>query len=170
MCPQLIRWFRSRRVRDLAVFTALLLLLSGGEISAVWTVQRPGEVAPGPGRCFLELTPMTVSDGYQDIQVAMVVRADAVLIRTESPLDTSFADIGMQVDTQPFVSMDTVADRKVAVFTTQYPNLIAQFKRGSKVRVQLRFWPTWPETGTHAVTFSLAGFSKAYTAMLACRE
>ena len=170
MCAEQMGWLRSRRVRCIAGFAAVLWLLYGRETSAVWTVKRPGDVAPGQARCFLELTPMTVSDGYQDTQVAMVVHADAVLIRTESPLDASFADIGMQVDTQPFVPMDTVADRKVAVFTTQYPRLIAQFKQGSKVRVQLRFWPTWPETGTHAVTFSLVGFSKAYTAMLACRE
>jgi hypothetical protein len=149
---------------------AVIWLLCGGETTALWTVKRPGEVVPGQGRCVLELTPMTVSDGYQEIQAAIVVRADAVLIRTESPLDTSFADIGVQVDAQTFIPMDAVEDRKVAVFTTQYARLIAQFKQGRKVRVQLRFWPTWPETGTHAVTFSLAGFSKAYAAMLACRE
>ena len=170
MCAEQMGWWQSRRARYIVVFAAVIVLLSGWETSAVWTVKRPGDVAPGQGRCFLELTPMTVSDGYQDIQVAMVVRADAVLIRTESPLDASFADIGMQVDTQTFVPMDAVADRKVAVFTTQYPRLIAQFKQGNKVRVQLRFWPTWPETGIHAVTFSLVGFSKAYTAMLACLE
>jgi hypothetical protein len=52
----------------------------------------------------------------------------------------------------------------------QYPRLIEQFKQGGKIRAQLRFWPTWPVTGTHAVTFSLSGFSKAYAAMLACKE
>jgi hypothetical protein len=113
---------------------------------------------------------MTVSDGYQDIQASIVVRAEAVLIHTASPLDTSFTDIGMQVDTQTFVPMDEVSDRQAAMFTVQYPRLIEQFKQGGKVRAQLRFWPTWPVTGTHAVLFSLSGFSKAYAAMLACKE
>jgi hypothetical protein len=148
----------------------LVLLLSGGEAHAAWTVKRTVEAATGQARCYLESTPMTVSDGYQDIQASIVVRADAVLIHTASPLDTSFIDIGMQVNTQAFVPMDEVSDRKAAVFTAQYPRLIEQFKQGGKVRAQLRFWPTWPVTGTHAVLFSLSGFSKAYAAMLACKE
>jgi len=44
--------------------------------------------------------------------------------------------------------MDEVSDRKAAVFTAQYLRLIEQFKQGGKVRAQLRFWPTWPVTGT----------------------
>ena len=34
----------------------------------------------------------------------------------------------------------------------------------------LRFWPTWPETGTHAVVLSLIGFTRAWDEMQAsCR-
>ncbi len=87
-------------------------------------------------------SPITVSDGYQDIQASIVVRTEAVLIHTASPLDTSFTDIGMQVDTQTFVPMDEVLGRKAAAFTAQYPRLIEQFKKGGKIRAQLRFWPT----------------------------
>ena len=154
----------------MAFFVAWALLLSGGGVHAAWTIKRTVDAATGQARCYLESTPMTVSDGYQDIQASIVVRADAVLIHTASPLDTSFTDIGMQVDTQTFVPMDEVSGRKAAMFTAQYPRLIEQFKQGGKVRAQLRFWPTWPVTGTHAVMFSLSGFSKAYAAMLACKE
>jgi hypothetical protein len=36
--------------------------------------------------------------------------------------------------------------------------------------VTLRFWPTWPETGTHAIEVSLIGFTKAWDEMQAsCR-
>jgi len=34
--------------------------------------------------------------------------------------------------------------------------------------VQLRFWPTWPETGTHSVSFSLMGFTKAHGEAAKC--
>jgi hypothetical protein len=35
--------------------------------------------------------------------------------------------------------------------------------------VQLRFWPTWPATGTHSVTFSLIGFTRAYAQLGDCK-
>jgi hypothetical protein len=162
--------FLSRKSWCIAFFAAWALLLSRGGAHAAWAVKRTVDAVTGQAHCYVESTPMTVSDGYQNIQVAIIVRAKAVLIHTESPLDASFADIGLQVDAQTFLPMDTVADRKIAVFTSQYPRLIEQFKQGARVRAQLRFWPTWPVTGTHTAIFSLSGFSKAYAAMLACKE
>ena len=40
------------------------------------------------------------------------------------------------------------------------------FQGRCPLRVQLRFWPEWPATGTHAATFSLIGFTKAYAELL----
>jgi hypothetical protein len=37
------------------------------------------------------------------------------------------------------------------------------------VRLQLRFWPAWPVTGTHSVALRLEGFNQAYEEMLACQ-
>ena len=51
------------------------------------------------------------------------------------------------------------------MYKRQAPLLIDQFKAGLKARVQLRFWPTWPETGTHSVEVSLIGFTKAWEEM-----
>jgi hypothetical protein len=50
------------------------------------------------------------------------------------------------------------------VFAARHDALVDEFKRGLHVRVQLRFWPTWPKTGTHSVTFSLIGFTRAHLA------
>jgi hypothetical protein len=141
------------------------LWLLGGVAGAAWTVQRLAEAAGG---CYLQSDTKAVSDGYQDTHATMLVQHEAVLVQTAAPLDVSFADIGMQVDKQALIPMDTLSERKTARFTTSYTTLIEQFKRGYSVRVQLRFWPTWPATGPHEVTFSLLGFTKAYTDMQAC--
>jgi hypothetical protein len=37
------------------------------------------------------------------------------------------------------------------------------------VQVQLRFWPTWPKTGTHSATFSLIGFTRTHAGLAECR-
>lgn len=141
------------------------LWLLCGIAGATWTVQRLAETAGG---CYLQSDTQTLSDGYQDTHATLLVQHEAVLVQTAAPLDISFADIGIQVDKQALMPMDTLSERKIARFTTSYATLIEQFKRGYSVRVQLRFWPTWPATGTHEATFSLLGFTKTYTDMQAC--
>ena len=111
-----------------------------------------------------------VSDGYHGTQAMIAIYRDAIRVATQAPLDPSFADIGMQVDQGPLIPSDEVIERKSAQFTAQYGALVEQFKKGHRVRVQLRFWPTWPTTGPHAVTFSLIGFTKAYAEMQACQH
>jgi hypothetical protein len=96
----------------------------------------------------------------------LVVTPNAILVHTESPLDVSFSDIGLQVDKNAFFGLDSVYERKSARFSKAYQELVHQFKKGRTVRVDLRFWPTWPVTGTHAADFSLAGFTKAYDDMM----
>ena len=55
------------------------------------------------------------------------------------------------------------------LFAAQYQTLVDEFKRGRRVRVQLRFWSTWPKTGTHSATFSLIGFTRAHAGLADCR-
>src|SRR4030095_2786039 len=108
MCSEQTFLFLYRRSRRIACFAAWTLLLSGGGVYAAWTSKRTVDAVTGQARCSVKSTPMTVSDGYQDIQAAIIVRTDAVLIHTESPLDASLADIGVQVDTQTFLPIDDV--------------------------------------------------------------
>jgi hypothetical protein len=162
--------FLARKARMIISIITGVLLLAGGIARAQWTVKRTAGTSTAPPHCYVESATVTVYDGYQETHARLIVRADAIVIHTDAPLDASFGDIGLQVDTQAFVLLDSVSTRKMAVFTSQYARLIEQFKQGSKARLQLRFWPTWPATGPHAATASLIGFSKAYTAMQACPE
>jgi hypothetical protein len=132
-------------------------------------------------RCVLESHTVPVSDGYQETQASLIVSADAILVKTKAPLDDSFGDIGLQVEKNDFIKIDKVVEESSALFTTSYKKILGQLqkepvpvKKGQKpasatVKVKLRFWPTWPVTGTHAVEFSLEGFSKAYAEMVACK-
>jgi hypothetical protein len=141
-----------------------------GVAGAAWTVQRTVAPQTNQAQCHLKSDVMTLNDGYQDIKAFVRIHQDALQVNTEAPLDTSFSDIGLQVDKNDFILMDSVSSRQAALFTDNYARLIQQFKQGRRVRVQLRFWPTWPTTGTHSVSFSLIGFSKAYTRMQTCSE
>ena len=65
--------------------------------------------------------------------------------------------------------MDQLKGEKTALFDSKYDRVVAEFKAGLEVRVQLRFWPTWPATGTHSATFSLIGFTHAYEQLAGCQ-
>ena len=150
------------------MLVAVILVLTGPARADTtdWTV-KPADGAAG--KCVLESSRQALPDGYQQTTVHFMVTPRSVVLVSAAPLDgTPAQDVGLKVDAEAFVRPDRVEDRK-ALFDSKADHLIAQFKAGSKVRVQLRFWPTWPATGTHAATLSLIGFTKAYEELSACR-
>lgn len=130
------------------------------------------EVSPAPrgGKktCLLVSAKQPVNDGYQDVRAQIVVDGSTIVVKSDSVLDPGFSDIGLAVANHPFISADQVRGRKQAVFEKQHAKIVQLFKDGREVRVQLRFWPTWPATGTHSASFSLMGFTKAYGEAAKC--
>ncbi|HTS82337.1 MAG TPA: hypothetical protein VMH40_17160 [Myxococcaceae bacterium] len=122
------------------------------------------------GGCRLDSDKTSVSDGYQTTSVQVRVTATEVRVVSESTFDDGKGDLIVEVDKNEAVKADGLDGAKAVVFKTGASSLITQFKAGLKARVQLRFWPTWPETGTHSVVVSLIGFTKAWDDMQAgCR-
>ena len=143
---------------------SILLLAEPATVAAEWAVKRGG----GAG-CALESTPQSLPDGYQNTTPYLRVDGKTVTVSSPSVFDPGFKDILIEVDQDPAVPMDRLADPRTVVFETGYGALVEQFKRGLRARVQLRFWPTWPATGTHSATFSLIGFTKAYAELDGCK-
>ena len=130
-----------------------------------WTLTK------APGACRLDADKGALSDGYQNTSVQIRVTATEVRVVSESTFDDSKGDLNVQVDKQDAVKADGLDGAKTVVFKgAAASTLIAQFKAGLKANVTLRFWPTWPETGTHSVVVSLIGFTRAWDEMQAsCR-
>ena len=152
----------------LARRAALTVALVTGATAALAENWEPAP-APGGGACRLVSAEQPVNDGYQVVQAQIVLEGRTVVVKSDSVLDGGSADIGLAVANHPFIPIDRIQDRKLAVFEKQYENIVRLFKQGREVRVQLRFWPTWPATGTHSATFSLMGFTKAYGEASGCR-
>jgi hypothetical protein len=119
--------------------------------------------------CILESSPESLTDGYQTTTARIRVDGKSVSVSSPSVFDTGFNDIRIVVDEQELFSMDRLADPRTAVFESRYAALVEQFKRGLRASVQLRFWPTWPATGTHSATFSLIGFTRAHAQLGQCK-
>jgi hypothetical protein len=151
--------------RALQLAPLLLLGAAPPEPVSAWHVQRVTE--GGAVKCRIESEKVSVNDGYQKVTAQILVSADNVVkIVSESVFDAGSGDIGVQVDKDPFVKADKLATEKTVLFEAGASVLIPQFKAGLKARAQLRFWPTWPVTGTHDAEFSLIGFTKAYEEMV----
>jgi hypothetical protein len=136
-------------------------------MAAEWQVNK--ELSGNKDICTLTSAKMPVDDGYQKVSAQIIVDNNAVIVKTESELDSGFSDIVMKVGNRDSIQMDKVSQKKQAVFESNYGKIIEQFKQGREVTVTLRFWPTWPVTGTHPVSFSLIGFTKAYTEATTCK-
>ena len=142
-----------------------VIALTAAPAAAVteWTL------APSGTGCAIESSPESVEDGYQTTTARIRVDRKALLVSSPSAFDGGLNDIGISVDGQPMIPMDRLNNARTAVFESRYATLVEQMKRGARGRVQLRFWPTWPATGTHAVTFSLIGFTRAYARLEQCQ-
>ena len=123
------------------------------------------------GGCRLDSDKGTLSDGYQKASIQVRVTSTEVRVVSESTFDDSKGDLRIQVDKQDAIKADGLDGPKAVVFKGgSAGTLIAQFKRGLRADVTMRFWPTWPETGTHSLVVSLIGFTRAWDEMQAsCR-
>jgi hypothetical protein len=152
--------------RTLKLAPLLLLGAAPPEPVSTWHVQRITEA--GAVKCRIESEKAPVNDGYQKVTAQLIVTPDnAVQIVSLSTFDGGSGDIGIEVDKNAFVKFDKLSNDKTVGFdAAAAAMLIPQFKAGLRARAQLRFWPTWPVTGTHDADISLIGFTKAYEEMV----
>jgi hypothetical protein len=141
---------------------ALSLVVVAQGVSAEWTSRAERPPGGTSVQCVLESERQPLSDGYQTTWAQIAIDDKTVRVTTGSVLDPGDRDIGLAVDGEPLVTADAITSDRTAEFTSRYAALIEDFKRGLRVRVQLRFWPTWPKTGTHSATISLIGFTRAH--------
>ena len=168
--PTRARWSDGRSRWPLVALLVTGLAAPLGASGEEWVVRRAAAEAAGAPRCLLESRRIAVSDGYRETWAQILVDDRTVRVSSDSVLDPGDGDIGLEVDGSDFVPLDDVVDRRTAVFSARYTMLVEAFERGRQVRAQLRFWPTWPKTGTHSATFSLMGFTRARARMVDCKS
>lgn len=157
--------------RSISASVVLMALLLGAmtlcaEV-ANWSVQSTSNKT-GEQRCYLVTPVKTIDDGYGETKVSLELRDRELLVVTDSSIDGEFGDLGLQVDDREIIMADGIrADTRV-FFHSRINEITDQFLKGLKVRVQLRFWPTWPTTGLRSAEFSLIGFTKAYNNRSVC--
>ena len=147
---------------------AVTALLLSGVASADWTAKHILDPVKDETRCMLESDKEVINDGYQDTEIILRIDDQVLLVATKSNIDASKGDVGLAVDKHEFIKMDRLKLEQTVVFDKQIAEIVEQFKKGLRVTLTLRFWPTYPSTGAKTVTFSLIGFTKAHNELGSC--
>ena len=136
-------------------------------VHAGWTV---ADATPGNTGCVLETEEIGLFDGYADTRLRLSVADGVLRVRTESNIDFSFNDVGLEVDDRGFIPADAVVDEKDVLFSSGMEALIDQFIHGRAATLYLRFWPTYPATQRYTARISLIGFTRGYSDFQACHN
>lgn len=147
---------------------AIVVLLVSAVASADWTGKHILDPVKDETRCMLESDKKVINDGYQDTEIVLRIDDQVLLVATKSNIDASKGDVGLAVDKHEFIKMDRLKLEQTMVFDRQIAEIVEQFKKGLRVTLTLRFWPTYPSTGAKTVTFSLIGFTKAHEELATC--
>ncbi len=155
------------------------VLLCPSAYGAEWAIKRLYTPQGVFERCVVESPTLSMSDGYQDTQVTVIVSTQTILVKAKAPLDNAFNDIGLQIGKHGVVKAERVVEERSAVFSDQFRDILIQLtqdvppgKKGRPpptLKLYLRFWPTWPTRGLQTVDVSLEGFRKAYTELDMCK-
>ena len=145
----------------------IVLLLVPATAPANWTVYP---ATAGNQGCVLETANITVHDGYQDTWVRLSINDERLLVKTDSNIDASFDDTGLQVDGKAVITGAVVVDEKNLRYGADMATIIEQFRKGSRVRIYLRFWPSYPATQRYEARFSLTGFTRAWSDYTECKD
>lgn len=156
----------------ITVRLALLGLLSLGAQAAAsdnWSAAKT-EGADRPAACTLVSAHQQMDDTQGQTAVWLEISPTALTVKTGSDIDAEFKDLTIQVDDKDAIPSDALDGKTNVVFSKAADAITQQFIQGVKVRVRLRFWPTWPSQGVRTADFSLIGFTQAYQGLEGCAK
>jgi hypothetical protein len=157
---------RKSRTRKIAagVLSASLCSSVATGASAAWQVEKGGDKTP---RCYIKSGPQKMQDGYRTISVHAELDGEGLTVVTPSNIDNSFSDIRIQVDRKAPIALSDLVGKQSVRFAIS-SQTISDMRRGKRLNAYIRFWPTWPVTKAHPVSFSLKGFTAASKAAKNC--
>jgi hypothetical protein len=117
-------------------------------------------------RCVLYSAKKPIFDGYENSWVRLQVTTDAIVVNTDSFVDTSYSGQGLRIDNGKLMPFMPALLNKKSTYTKK--PALAAMANGTTLTVSLGFWPTWPVTKTQSVSIDLSGFKRAYAALKAC--
>lgn len=118
--------------------------------------------------CRMQSVKKTMDDGQGETKVWLEFDSKQMIIKTQSEIDSAYNDLSIKVDDKSEIKSTQIVDKNNLVFQSDIKTITEEFIKGKIVKVNLRFWPTWPTTGLKTTEFSLKGFTKVYRSLKPC--
>ena len=137
---------------------------------AHWSLDRRPNPVNHKTQCMLASRSISISDGYEQTDIQLLLTANSLYVKTDSNIDLSYPDTGIRLDDGTLRPFKGLAKETAAVISDDVVMLYRQMAPRQAVLVRLGFWPTWPLTETQEARFSLDGFDDAITALWQCEK
>lgn len=160
----------------MANFQSFFLLISGflacSNVLATenWSVNIEEDPISKSNVCLLVSKVYTIDDGQTTTPVQLIYNGEEIFAKTKSDIDISYPEIGLQIDAHDQHSISRLHKNNIAVFADADHAIHQQFIDGRQARLALGFWPTWPQTHTRTIDFSLIGYTKAHSKFKKCQQ
>ena len=112
-------------------------------------------------RCVLKSNAVEIGAGHLHTSIMLEVFSDLIKVSGQSPIDLSYKNLGLKVDTFERVSIDAIVAETNALFFLDSTTLIQQMVRGYNLDVALGFWSSIELDRAYSTKISLEGFSVA---------
>lgn len=147
----------------------LFLFLFSTTVESNWKVETGEVPLSDQFGCYMVSSVQHSEDGQSGTPVRIVFNGTQFVVETESNLDLSYPDIGLQVDQNDYHKVDRLFKKVNAVFDSNTNQILDEFIRGLNARMTLGFWPSWPVTKSYQTQFNLRGFTRTYNEMVECQ-
>ncbi|HHJ35618.1 MAG TPA: hypothetical protein ENJ87_07620 [Gammaproteobacteria bacterium] len=161
------------RQKITVVIQILLYCLSANSYASErdnWQLEVAADPFSKKSVCLMISATKTTDDGQTTTPVYLIYNGTAFVARTKSNIDLSYEGSGLRVGLRNTHDIDRLLKKSSAVFDTQAGIIRDEFIRGIKATLTLGFWPTWPKTSSHKITFDLRGFTRTYEAFKHCQQ
>ncbi len=135
-----------------------------------WSVSMEEDPISRSNICLLVSKIYTIDDGQTTTPVQLIYNGEKLFAKTKSDIDMSYPKIGLQIDTHHPHKISRIHKQNIAVFANTNNAIHQQFIDGREAHLALGFWPTWPQTHTRMINFSLIGYTKAHTQFKKCQN
>jgi len=133
-----------------------------------WLLEQQKQAANGSS-CYIKSSIITMSDGFQEIDVHIEYDGHDLVLVTPSNIDSNYSDMRAMVDKNRPIIQGVALGKKHVRFPDPDGSLGRRAIKGRYLKTYARFWPTWPPTKAHRARFSLAGFTRAHNSLKNCR-
>lgn len=157
------------RIIHLILLACCLPEIAFSAASQNWQVVITKDPVSKQSTCLLISSTKHTEDGQNSTPIKLIYNGEIFIAATDSNIDLSYADVGLQVDDHSRYTIDRLFKNTDAIFETDAERIRDEFKRGLNAKLILGFWPTWPVTKSYAIDFDLRGFTKAYNKFLQCK-